>query len=97
MVQHRIHRAYDAEKLLPLIEEEWAKAGFTPTRSREEILAAIDLLKPRARNLKDFATVFRAYFSEASTTIPPLLPKFLKRRSRARIPRPAIAALRGCE
>ena len=57
-------RAYDAEKLLPLIEEEWAKAGFTPTRSREEILAAIDLLKPRARNLKDFATIFRAYFSD---------------------------------
>jgi len=57
-------RAYPAEKLQPLIEEEWAKTGFTPNRSGEEILAAIDLLKPRARNLKDFATVFRAYFSD---------------------------------
>src|SRR5215469_2377600 len=30
-------RAYDTEKLLPSIKEEWAKAGFTPTRSRSEI------------------------------------------------------------
>ena len=70
-------RAYDAEKLLPLIEEEWAKAGFTPTRSREEILAAIDLLKPRARNLKDFATVFRAYFSDDFEYDPAAVTKFL--------------------
>ncbi|MFY9938857.1 MAG: glutamate--tRNA ligase [Silvibacterium sp.] len=70
-------RAYDAEKLLRLIEEEWAKAGFTPTRPREEILAAIDLLKPRARNLKDFATVFRAYFSDTFDYDPAAVAKFL--------------------
>jgi glutamyl-tRNA synthetase len=70
-------RAYDAEKLLPLIEEEWAKAGFTPARSREEILAAIDLLKPRARNLKDFATVFRAFFSDHFEYDPAAVTKFL--------------------
>jgi len=70
-------RAYDAEKLLPLIEEEWAKAGFTPTRSREEVLAAIDLLKSRARNLKDFATVFRAYFSDDFDYDPAAVAKFL--------------------
>jgi glutamyl-tRNA synthetase len=70
-------RAYDEEKLLPLIEEEWAKAGFTPSRSREEILAAIDLLKPRARNLKDFATVFRAYFSDDFEYDPAAVTKFL--------------------
>src|SRR6201997_1860274 len=70
-------RAYSAEKLLPLIEEEWAKAGFTPARSREEILAAIDLLKPRARNLKDFATVFRAYFGEDFEYDPAAVTKFL--------------------
>src|SRR5271168_4755133 len=70
-------RAYDAEKLLPLIEEEWAKTGFTPTRSREEILAAIDLLKPRARNLKDFATVFRAYFSDSFEYDSAAVAKFL--------------------
>src|ERR1700758_996160 len=70
-------RAYSAEKLLPLIEEEWAKAGFTPARSREEILAAIDLLKPRARNLKDFATVFRAYFGEDFEYDPAAVKKFL--------------------
>ncbi len=71
-------RAYDAEKLLPLIEEEWANAGFTPDRSREDILAAIDLLKPRARNLKDFATAFRAYFSDTFEYDPAAVAKFLK-------------------
>jgi glutamyl-tRNA synthetase len=57
-------RAYDSTKLLPLIEEEWTAASFAPTRPPEEITAAIDLIKPRARNLKDFATSFRAYFSD---------------------------------
>jgi glutamyl-tRNA synthetase len=57
-------RAYSAEKLLPLIEQEWALAGFTPDRPREELLAAIELTKTRARSLKDFAGAFRAYFSD---------------------------------
>jgi glutamyl-tRNA synthetase len=57
-------RAYPAAALLPLIEEEWRLAGFTPTRSADEIAQAIDLLKPRARSLKDFAAAFRAYFSD---------------------------------
>jgi glutamyl-tRNA synthetase len=57
-------RAYSSEKLLPLIEDEWAKAGFAPQRAREELLATIDLLKPRARNLKDFGGAFKAYFSD---------------------------------
>src|SRR5271168_264051 len=70
-------RAYSSEKLLPLIEDEWAKAGFEPQRSTEEILAAIDLLKSRARNLKDFATVFRAYFSDDFDYDPAAVAKFL--------------------
>jgi glutamyl-tRNA synthetase len=57
-------RAYPAAALRPLIEQEWKLAGFTPSRSDEEITQAIDLLKPRARSLKDFATAFRAYFSD---------------------------------
>jgi glutamyl-tRNA synthetase len=57
-------RAYSSEKLLPLIEDEWAKARFAPQRAREELLATIDLLKPRARNLKDFGGAFKAYFSD---------------------------------
>jgi len=57
-------RAYSSEKLLPLIEEEWAKAGFEPNRAIEQILSTIDLLKPRARSLKDFAGAFKAYFSD---------------------------------
>jgi glutamyl/glutaminyl-tRNA synthetase len=71
-------RAYDAAKLLPLIEEEWAKAGLTPDRPKKEILAITDLLKPRARNLKDFATAFRAYFSDDFSYDPAAIAKFLK-------------------
>jgi len=70
-------RAYDAQKLLPLIQEEWASTGFVPNRSDEDILAAIDLLKPRARSLKDFATTFRAYFSDAFDYDPAAVAKFL--------------------
>src|SRR5579875_860837 len=57
-------RAYPAGRLLPLVEQEWQKTGFTPTRPAEEILAAIEMLKPRARSLKDFSTAFCAYFSD---------------------------------
>ncbi len=71
-------RAYDSKSLLPLIEEEWKKAGFVSDRTSEEILAAIDLLKPRARNLKDFATAFRAYFSDSFEYDPAAVTKFLK-------------------
>jgi len=71
-------RAYDAEKLLPLIQEEWAAAGFVPNRSEQDILVSIGLLKPRARNLKDFATTFRAYFSDTFDFDPAAVAKFLK-------------------
>jgi len=57
-------RAYSSEKLLPLIEDEWSKAGFEPQRPAEELHSTIDLLKPRARSLKDFAGAFKAYFSD---------------------------------
>jgi glutamyl-tRNA synthetase len=72
-------RAYSAEKLLPLIEEEWKKAGLTPERTDEPwLLATIDLLKPRARNLKDFATSFRAFFTDSFEPDPAAVEKFLK-------------------
>ena len=70
-------RAYPTAKLLPLIEEEWARAGFTPTRTAEEVAHAIDLLKPRARNLTDFATAFVAYFGEEYAIDPAAREKFL--------------------
>ena len=70
-------RAYDSEKLLPLIETEWKAAEFQPTRSQPEILAAIDLLKPRARSLKDFAGSFRAYFGDDFEYDPAAVTKFL--------------------
>jgi glutamyl-tRNA synthetase len=70
-------RAYPAGRLLPLVEQEWQKTGFTPTRTAGEILAAIELLKPRARNLKDFSTAFCAYFSDKFEFDPAAVTKFL--------------------
>lgn len=57
-------RNYPVAQLKPLVEQEWKLAGFKPTRSEEEITHAIELLKPRARSLKDFASAFRGYFSD---------------------------------
>jgi glutamyl-tRNA synthetase len=71
-------RAYPAERLLPLIEEEWKRAGFTPTGERSSLLSTIDLLKPRARSLKDFSGSFRAFFSDDFETDPAAAEKFLK-------------------
>ena len=71
-------RTYPAEKLLPLVEEEWKRAGVTPTRDRNSLLAAIDLLKARARNLKDFVGSFRAFFTEEFEPDPAAVEKFLK-------------------
>jgi glutamyl-tRNA synthetase len=70
-------RRYSAGELLPLIEEEWTKAKFHSDRSREEILAAIALLQPRARSLKDFAGAFRGYFSDAYEYDTAAVAKFL--------------------
>jgi glutamyl-tRNA synthetase len=70
-------RAYPVDLLLPLIEEEWKQAEFTATRSETEIAQAIELLKPRARNLKDFATAFRAYFADEFEIDPAAAAKFL--------------------
>jgi glutamyl-tRNA synthetase len=71
-------RAYPADRLLPLIEEEWKKAGIEVPKDRNWLLSTIDLLKPRARNLKDFAGSFRAFFSDDFEPDPAALEKFLK-------------------
>jgi glutamyl-tRNA synthetase len=70
-------RRYSPQELLPLIEEEWAGAGFRPDRSHDEILATIALLQPRARSLKDFAGAFRGYFSDAYEYDTAAVAKFL--------------------
>jgi glutamyl-tRNA synthetase len=71
-------RAYPAEKLLPLIQEEWHKAGLEPARTDPDwLLATVNLLKPRARSLKDFATSFRAYFTDSFQPDPAAVGKFL--------------------
>jgi glutamyl-tRNA synthetase len=71
-------RAYPAERLLPLIEEEWKRVGLTPSADRSILLSTIDLLKPRARSLKDFAASFRAFFSSEFEADPAAVEKFLK-------------------
>jgi glutamyl-tRNA synthetase len=72
-------RAYPAAKLLPLIEEEWKKADLVAAREdRAWLLSTIELLKPRARNLKDFAGSFRAFFSDDFDPDPAAVEKFLK-------------------
>jgi len=72
-------RAYPAERLLPLIEEEWKRAGLAPAvPDREWLLRTIDLLKPRARSLKDFAGSFRAFFTDDFQADPAAVEKFLK-------------------
>jgi glutamyl-tRNA synthetase len=71
-------RAYPTTLLLPLIEEEWKKIGLIPLQtSREAMEATVDLVKPRARNLKDFATLFRGYFSDEYEADPTAVQKFL--------------------
>jgi glutamyl-tRNA synthetase len=57
-------RRYSPQQLLPLIEQEWARARFHCDRTSEEILGTIALLQPRARSLKDFSGAFRGYFSD---------------------------------
>jgi glutamyl-tRNA synthetase len=72
-------RAYPADKLLPLIEEEWKKAGLNPThRDGHWLLSTIELLKPRARSLKDFAGSFRAFFVDDFDPDPAAVDKFLQ-------------------
>ncbi len=70
-------RAYPPERLLPLIQEEWLRAGFAPSRSDKDTLAAISLLQQRARGLKDFASTFQAYFGDKFPIDPAASQKFL--------------------
>jgi glutamyl-tRNA synthetase len=72
-------RAYSAERLLPLIQGEWEKAGLDVLeKDRAWLLSTIDLLKPRARSLKDFGGSFRAFFSDEFEPDPAAVEKFLK-------------------
>ena len=72
-------RATPAALLLPLIEGEWKKVDLIPFQtSRLAMEATVDLVKPRARNLRDFATLFRGYFSDDFSADPAATEKFLK-------------------
>ena len=72
-------RACPAVQLLPLIEEEWKKVDLIPFQtSRGAMAATVDLVKPRARNLKDFAILFRTYFSDSFEVDPAAMQKFLQ-------------------
>lgn len=69
-------RRSPASELLPLIHEEWKKAGFAPNRPEAEILQAITLLQSRARSLQDFAGSFRAFFSDTYDIDPAAAAKY---------------------
>jgi len=73
-------RAYPAEQLMPLVREEWKSAGLIPDSSLNEtqLLSLLDLLKTRARSLKDFAVSFRAYFCDDFPLDSAAVEKFLK-------------------
>jgi len=72
-------RAYPTERLLPLVQEEWRKAGVeVGANLGPRLLSAIELVKPRARSLKDFSGSFRAFFSDAFDADPSAVEKFLK-------------------
>jgi glutamyl-tRNA synthetase len=63
LVQHEYIRAYSAERLLPLIEEEWRRTGMVEVAHEPAwLLSTIDLVKPKARSLKDFAGSFSRLF-----------------------------------
>ncbi len=75
-------RSYPAERLLPHIEEEWRKSGVEmESRDAEWLYATIDLVKPRARNFRDFATSFRAFFTDSYQSDPAAVAKFLSDES----------------
>jgi glutamyl-tRNA synthetase len=62
-----------------MIEEEWKRAGLQlVAHDRTWLLTTIDLLKPRARSLKDFAGSFRAFFTDDFPADPAAVEKFLK-------------------
>jgi glutamyl-tRNA synthetase len=72
-------RAFPAERLLPLIEEEWKKAGMdVAPNAGKALFSTIELLKPRARKLEDFAGSFRAFFTDRFDADPVAVEKFLK-------------------
>jgi len=70
-------RNYDATKLLPLVREEWARAGLAVDKPEDELLRLLDLLKSRARSLQDFAVAFQGYFSDVYPFDSAAVAKFL--------------------
>jgi glutamyl-tRNA synthetase len=70
-------RNYDSTQLLPLVREEWRRAGLTVDKSEDELLRLLDLLKPRARSLQDFAVAFQGYFSDVYPFDSAAVTKFL--------------------
>ena len=64
---------------MPLIQEEWRKAGVElASNAGLRLLSTIELVKPRARSLKDFAGSFRAFFSDEFDADPAAVEKFLQ-------------------
>ena len=59
-------------------QDDWSRVGTVQASARAWLLSTIDMLKPRARSLKDFAGSFRAFFTDEFDPDPAAVEKFLK-------------------
>src|SRR5439155_1226328 len=59
-------------------QNDQSPVGTAESPDRAWLLSTIDLLKPRARSLKDFAGSFRAFFTDDFEPDPAAVEKFLK-------------------
>ncbi len=75
-------RSEPLEKILPDIEKELRRAGLWrdgfAAEEREWFVAAVELLRPRVRLLRDFSTWARAFFADEFDYDPAAVKKFLK-------------------
>ena len=73
-------RAYSAERLLPLIEEEWKKVGLAPAATASHCWRRLISEIPRPQPER-FRRSFRAFFSDEFDPDPAAVEKFLKDES----------------
>ena len=79
-------RAEPLEKILPEIEKELRRAGLWrdsfAAEEKEWFVAAVELLRPRVRLLRDFSTWARAFFADEFDYDPAAVKKFLLKDDR---------------
>jgi glutamyl-tRNA synthetase len=82
-------RGLEADRLLPLVEEELQSAGLWDpayaAEGRAGFESTVHLLQSRARSLKDFSGSFRAFFTDQFEYHPEAVKKFWKTASLAEL------------